>query len=209
MGNSLDIQIARFKNYYKVYGISPVNFFARVLNYVYKFIYSDRPWLSYGSINFLNTYLNKDMKGLEWGSGRSTTWIGRRVGKLTSVEYDQNWAKIVSNDLAEKCLSNVDLHYIPLDHPKSEPTYLTYDNEPKYTAVANNFPNNSLDFVLVDGHYRQACIRACIKKIKTGGILIVDNTNRMNIEDWGVPKSWNIIHQSSNIETETTVWQKP
>jgi hypothetical protein len=75
--------------------------------------------------------------------------------------------------------------------------------------VVEEFDDESIDFVVVDGHYRQACILEALKKIKSGGFLLVDNTNWMPLKEWGVPCDWSIVHQSSNVMTETTIWKKP
>ena len=46
-----------------------------------------------------------------------------------------------------------------------------YDPLLAYVAVVANCPDESLDFVVVDSHYRSACIAAVVPKIKPGGLL--------------------------------------
>lgn len=43
--------------------------------------------------------------------------------------------------------------------------------------TALGFPDAGLDFALVDGHYRDYSAKFILPKIKSGGILIIDNVN--------------------------------
>ena len=79
---------------------------------------------------------------------------------------------------------------MPLDHPPAEPTRPVYEPLPRYVAVFNEFEDGSLDFVVVDGHYRQACILAALPKLKVGGLLMLDNSNWLSDREWGIPVSW-------------------
>ena len=149
------------------------------------------------------------MHGLEWGSGRSTCWFAGRINHLVSVEYDQEWYVQVRKDLDHGRVGNCDLRYIALDHPKHEPTRERYAPLPKYVAIAHEFADESLDFVEVDGHYRVACILEIMAKIKKRGYLLVDDTKRLPIDEWRVPRDWVITHQSENVMSQTTISQKP
>lgn len=164
------------------------------------------PWISPAAVRFLDRALSRDDDGLEWGSGRSTAWFGERLRHLTSVEFDRGWYERVRDKVNN--MANVELLYLPLDHPATEPTRPDYDPLPKYVAVVDRFGDESLGFVLVDGHYRQACVRAAIPKLKAGGLLAVDNSNTIPLRDWGVPEDWPIVHQSRTVMGQTTVWRK-
>lgn len=166
----------------------------------------DEPWLGRNAIQFCETHLTPAMRGVEWGSGRSTAFLARRVGHLTSVEHDQEWHRKVSREVAD--LSNVDYRFVALDHKANEPTTPHYEPLPRYVAVIEAFPDASLDFVLVDGHYRQACILASLRKLKKGGYLIVDNTDWLPESEWGVPPTYRVVHRSANVMSETTFWEK-
>ncbi len=147
------------------------------------------------------------MRAVETGSGRSTAWFAKRVGHLLSVEQDAAWYAIVQARL--RGLTNVDYRLVPLDHPADEGTRPVYEPLPRYVAVFNEFDDASLDFVVVDGHYRQACIRAAIPKLKIGGLLLLDNSNWLSDGEWGIPASWRLLHRSSNVMTVTSIWEKP
>jgi hypothetical protein len=181
---------------------------ARRLAYkLYERRHPDEPWLAQGAIRFLNQALPRDGVGLEWGSGRSTQWFGSRLRRLVSIEMDEDWYRTVNGQTAG--LESVDLRHINIEHPIDEPSVPEYHPVPQYVAVIEEFAVGSLDFVLVDGHYRQACVRAALSRVRPGGLLAVDNTDWMPLEDWGVPRDWPLVHQSSNVMTQTTVWRKP
>jgi len=145
---------------------------------------------------------------LEWGSGRSTRWYGKRLGKLLSIEHNPYWHAKVTQMIRD--LPNVECRLIALEHPLNQPTKPDYDPLPKYVAVAKQFPDASLDFVVVDGHYRQACIKQALPKLKPGGLLLVDDFGFVpSLREWGVPPCWPVVYESSSPYHDTIIWRKP
>jgi len=136
--------------------------------------FPDAPWLTESAVLMLDSWLKPTDVGLEWGSGRSTVWLARRMKHVTSIEADQTWYENVRNMLREaNLLDRVDYRHIPCelqdqDEPAAHP----------YSDVAADLPDGSLDFCLVDGHIRASCFRIAIQKIKPGGLLVLDNANR-------------------------------
>jgi hypothetical protein len=175
----------------------------------------DAPWISPQAVEYLNKTLNKGMNALEWGSGRSSTWYAKRVGKLLTIEDNEKWYKLVSTQMKENGVTNAEIRHINLGHPEydpyteDEPT-INHDNAAlKYVSVVDEYADHSLDFVVIDGHYREACVSKVKSKIKKGGYLLLDNSDWMPLEQWGIPKKgWKIVHQSSNGVTQTTIWLK-
>jgi hypothetical protein len=170
----------------------------------------DKPWLCPEAVSFCAQTLTKSMRALEFGSGRSTAWFARHVGHLTSVEQSEAWFERVSAELERQGLDNIDYRLIPLDHPATEPEHEVYDPLPAYVAAFDTFPDESLDFLVIDGHYRTACLRVGLPKLKPGGLLLVDDVNM-----WGtpaqvpIPEGWPLVHQSDNGLKITCVWRKP
>jgi hypothetical protein len=181
----------------------------RIAYKFYEILHPNEPWLAQGAIQYCDRHLRNDQIGFEWGSGRSTAWFGKRLRKLVSIEYDQAWHGIVVEKLRRQNLKNVECRYIAVEHSLSEPTSAHYLKTPQYVSAIDQFEAESVDFVVVDGHYRQACVLAALTKLKPGGLLLIDNTNWLSLQDWGVPADWKIVHQSSNVMTQTTIWQKP
>jgi predicted O-methyltransferase YrrM len=133
--------------------------------------------------------------GVEFGSGRSTIWFAERVGHLTSVEHDEQWHATVSAKLKDRRLTNVD--YI-LAH-RDQPTEL--GDKSAYTRVALTFPDQSIDFVLVDGIYRDYTAKFILPKIRPGGLLVIDNVN------WFLPsQSYSPNSRPSALGPDGPIW---
>lgn len=191
------------------YARRPVFTIRRALYKIYEWRHPEEPWISQGSVKFCDQHLTKQMRGVEWGSGRSTAWYAERLGHLTSIEHHKEWFDHVTKKLKDQGIKNVDYRHIPLEHPIDQPTSLHYDPMPNYVSAIDEFGDQSIDFFVVDGHYRQACIQRAIPKLRSGGYLLVDNTNWLPLEQWYVPSNWPMVHQSENVMSETTIWQKP
>jgi predicted O-methyltransferase YrrM len=127
---------------------------------------------------------------------------------LISIEHDPEWVETVKKMIQEQHRGNIEYHHIPLDHPEEEPHRESYNPLPKYVDFINQYPDGFFDFVIVDGHYRVACIAATTAKLKPGGILILDNSNWLSLEQWRLPSNFRILHQSSNVKSETTIFLK-
>ena len=176
---------------------------------LYLFRHPDEPWLSPKSVRFLEKTLTHDMSLFEWGSGRSTLWFAKRMKQVVSIEYDGFWSKKVEQMLMDHKIQNVELFYIPLDHPKSDPTPKEYPEVPKYVSKIFDYEKESFDLVVIDGHYRLTCADQCHDYIRPGGYLLIDNSNRLAPGEWSVPKDWKLVHESANVVTQTSIWQKP
>src|SRR5687767_10105169 len=77
-----------------------------------EFRHRDWPWLTRGMVEILQTWLRPEDRGLEFGSGRSTLWLGTRVGHLTSVEHDPEWYATISEKLrsSDVLRNRIDYH---------------------------------------------------------------------------------------------------
>jgi SAM-dependent methyltransferase len=170
----------------------------------------NKPWLSPGTVRYCQAHLSPPMRGLEFGSGKSTPWFAGLLGHLTSIEHSQEWYLQLQDKLARRKIGNVDYRFIPLDHPENEPERTDYDPLPAYVSVLDTFEDECLDLVIVDGHYRRHCILASLAKLKPGGLLLVDD-----VHYWGeakhvpVPINWTLRDFSSCGFKSGGVWQKP
>ncbi len=193
-----------------VYGRNPAKVVHRLRYWVWERLHPDEPWLTPGAVTFLKTALRPDMRGLEFGSGRSTRWYASQLQHLLSIEHHQGWYEKVKAELQQRGVRNVDYRHVALSHPESAPTFPEYDPLPPYVGVIREHPEASLDFVVVDGHYRQACVREALSRLKPGGLLLVDDTNMIQpLSGWGVPADWEVASHTTNGLKFTTVWRKP
>jgi len=146
--------------------------------FLYEIKHPDYPWLTPLAIEILSSWFRKTDSGLEYGCGRSTLWFARHVAQLTSVEHNHLWYKVTKKKLAEYNINNV------------KPTFCrliqnSRSDKLDYIRIADSFSDGSLDFVLVDAMFRDECALAVLKKIRSGGLLIIDNIN------WYLPSTSN------------------
>jgi predicted O-methyltransferase YrrM len=130
------------------------------------------------SIELLDQLINSNDIGVEYGSGRSTFWFAKRCKHLTSFENNKKWFTIVSSKIAT--LKNVTYELLELNE---DPIAAAY-----YKSIFN-FNNESLDFIVIDGKYRDLIAIEAIEKLKKGGILIFDNAERYFPNKYNVPES--------------------
>lgn len=138
---------------------------------LYQHAHPEMPWLCRDAIGILDSWVKPTDRALEWGTGRSTVWFASRVAHLISVEHNPTWGESVSQEL-DRCglASRVDLRVLP-DGVEEKP-------DSRYVSVAKDIAPGTLDLCLVDGVSRDHCVLACLKKLKPGGLLVVDNINK-------------------------------
>lgn len=146
---------------------TPNYIYNRVAVWAYEKKHPAAPWLTADCIRLLNSLLKANDIGFEWGSGRSTLWLAKKISSLTSVEHDMEWYKKVKDRLSGENIKNVTLIHSSLEG----------DGDSPYVRAISGVKDASLDFALVDGRLRDFCILAALPKIKPGGMLIVDNIN--------------------------------
>jgi predicted O-methyltransferase YrrM len=153
---------------------NPSYIYHRLQDVIYRKTNSDAPWLTPKAIDFLSSTLRKEDVGLEYGSGRSTSWFASRVEHLVSVEHNSEWYKRVSETIHQLGLTNVDYHLHPQPDNIQNLSELMTTN---YVQAAQSLQPDSLDFVLVDGIIRPACALHAIPLLKKGAFLILDDAN--------------------------------
>lgn len=133
----------------------------------YEWTHPDAPWLTRQATAFLERELRPEYVGLEWGSGRSTAWLAKRVRNVISIEHDPAWFARVQSMLRKRNIENVALHFLDA-------------RAPEYLAPIQEEADDSLNFVLVDGvsELRDVCALAAVAKVRPGGLLIVDDIHR-------------------------------
>jgi hypothetical protein len=178
--------------------LTPLYFFNRVNLWIYESMNPRHPWITRDATIFLKYWLRNDDIGLEWGSGRSTLWLAKKVKKLISVEHNNVWYTKVSRELAEKkLLPKVDYRYY-----KEEAKDI---KSPNYINIVKEIKNTSLDFCVVDGIYRDLCAYSILPKLKEQGLLIIDNIN-WYIPNLGSSRAPNSRNQKDGFESQ--LWEE-
>jgi predicted O-methyltransferase YrrM len=202
---------------------SPIYILNRAAELVYRRAHPTEPWLTRNATEVLAKLLRPTDVGLEFGSGRSTIWFATRIGHLTSIEHDSVWYSRITDLLKDERISNVAYEFREVKSEKNTGA------DSSYVEVAAGFSDNSLDFVLVDGAYRDLCVMASIPKLKPGGLLVIDNVNwflpstsispnsrSLNegpktdswIEVYKVISNWRVLWTTSGV-TDTAIYFKP
>ncbi|MEK6780493.1 MAG: class I SAM-dependent methyltransferase [Bacteroidota bacterium] len=193
------------------------------VNYkLFKLFNPQSPWTSQASINVFEKILTKNMIGLEYGSGFSTLFFSKHLKHLTSIEHNEQWFKIVKTKLIELGIINVDYHFIPTSKVEINADY-TFYNDYKLTAkdltirkeyhdyfsFVSTFNNEHFDFIIVDGRARVECCLNAIPKLKSGGVFVLDNSDRDRYKPvFAVLESWKRITTTTGL-FDTTIWFKP
>lgn len=180
----------------------------RVWRAIYDVRHPTHPWLSPDAIKFLESYLTPDTKLFEWGSGRSTIWFAERAGSVVSIEHDPKWHAVVMSRLQERSLDHAHCRLIRVpDDPDERDRQ--YWEDPPYVSVVDEFKDDSLDVILIDGLYRQACTLRAIPKLRDGGLLVIDNARQLPaLADWQVPEQWPLVCWSRRRYLDTAIWRK-
>jgi predicted O-methyltransferase YrrM len=120
------------------------------------------PWLGYRAIQRLDQLIEPDWKMIEFGSGLSTVWFSRRCHKVVSVEDCEEWYDKVKQDLSRHEITNVDYLF---------KTKNDYSSLPEYA-------DEQFDLILVDGSDRGKCAATAVKRLKPGGYIYLDNSDK-------------------------------
>ena len=150
------------------------------------------PWIAFGAIDFLKTYLSgkRDVSVFEYGSGASTFFWEKMGSRVVSVEHDSVWYERmkpvvktyekIQYLLAIPEKNGVLEKFDPSDSDKYQSYAPMYRESTfkKYAMSIEEFNNGEFDIVLVDGRARPSCIKHAINKIKKGGLLILDDSER-------------------------------
>jgi len=154
------------------------------------------PWITFEAKEWIDSFLiqnsnsGKEMTVFEYGSGGSTIFFTQRFFRVISVEHNQEWysgvKKILQSENDSKCkyllkepqpfsgysVSNAD---DPQSYASHEYEDMSFE---AYVKSIDAYPNKCFDLVFIDGRARPSCILHARNKVKYGGIIILDNSER-------------------------------
>ena len=188
------------------------------------------PSIPLEAIAWLESFLKEDTKAFEWGSGGSTLFIAKRVGKLISVEHDLKWHSLVSRLIKQHEISNCELflkkprssnNQLDLNEGKVSPDYLSSEKGgqgfvfEEYCKAIEAYPDEHFNLVFVDGMARPSCIFHALRKLKPGGFLMLDDTHKVQyaqtmqlLDDWKRKDFFGPKPYNRSQLYQTTIWQK-
>jgi hypothetical protein len=152
------------------------------------------PWMSYEAIAFLDTFIGDQSCVFEYGGGASTLYFLSKGARVFTVEHDDRWL-----DLLHERVHNgrFDEHWTAF-HAKPEMGTTPFDealvSDPdlyfsldknyagfsfqRYASCIDEHRDQCFDLVVIDGRARPSCLKHAAKKVRVGGCLIIDNTER-------------------------------
>lgn len=188
-------------------------------------------WVSFQVLGLLNRRIRSTSKVFEFGGGGSTLYFLDRAGEVVTVEHNGEWFGILSSKVSAAEKARWKGAFVPGEKglavsapDASEPShYYTTDeafldsNFKKYASHIDGFPDGYFDCVVVDGRSRPSCVLHALPKIKPGGCLVLDNSEREYYRE----KTWPLLQKEfecvvdhfsptpySNEFTRASVWIK-
>ncbi len=170
--------------------------------------YPEHPWMATPAVRELDNLIQPQWKVLEFGSGRSTAWYAARAASVLSLENDPQWHATVNTNLRNKGYNNVELRLVPLADFRRE---------------AADLDDNSFDLVIVDSidggdpdtTGRVGLVAESMSKLKTGGYLVLDNSDRttyanadQHLAGWPVNR-YVSVQVKPLTATETSIYLHP
>lgn len=143
------------------------------------------PWFCLAAIDWLGAALCPTDDVFEWGSGGSTVFLSSRARSLISVEHSVEWYDRVAEHIRALGVSNVDLRLLPStsDDPfdrggSPDVTSQGVKDWVEYSAQIDDPCDGTYDVILIDGRARPLCLLNAVSKLRTGGFILLDNSER-------------------------------
>lgn len=120
------------------------------------------PWYTYPAIEYLQQFDYQQKRVFEFGCGNSSRFWAARAQSVTSIEDNPKWFTKWQQEFNE---NNLEVRW----RDEGE----IYEN-----AI---FEDEGLyDVIVVDGKRRTECARTAVKKLAPGGMIILDDSDRIN-----------------------------
>lgn len=128
----------------------------------------ERPWIVPSAIGWLRRRMRSDWDVLELGSGRSTVWYARHARTVLSFEDNAEWVARARAELEKAGIEGGEVRELPID---------------RFIPEVKAFPDASFDLVVVDfleapGAERVDAVHAARDKVRPGGYLMLDDSDR-------------------------------
>lgn len=115
------------------------------------------PWYTYPAIEYLKQLDFSLARVFEWGSGGSSLFWSSRCREIISVERDREWYERVR----ETAPPNLILYHV--------------DEDPDYANEIKK--HGQFDVIVIDGNMRRDCAENAISHWRSGGLIVLDNSD--------------------------------
>lgn len=188
-----------------------------------------RPWLADEAVDALHALVKPGWRVFEWGSGGSTLFFLDRGAHVVSVEHWEPWAHTVAEHTdPNEHGSRLVLQAIPADgnapagHDPANYLRCTSTDGKDYRRYVEYMTTvypvaHTFDLVLVDGRARPACAWAAVHRMKPGGFIVLDDSQRLHyqpVQQALRALQWDAVHVFPLLGDpghgrRVTFWQKP
>lgn len=160
----------------------------------------NQPPIEESALDWLEENIKPEMSVFEYGSGSSTLFFGRRVDEVTSVEcYPEKYEQY--KDILKKKINNYNSGCRTFSYtlikpeenekpfPYSHESYGSIDEEfadfhfKRFVNSIKEYRNHYFDIVLINARSRSSCIRTAVPKVKKGGLIILNDSERYEYQD--------------------------
>lgn len=154
---------------------------------------------------------------LEFGAGGSTLLLSEWAGDVVSIEHSQEWTNRIEARLRARSRRNVTVVHAPPDDARRDWMYRGRDGRfyrayvRAGTAAVRRRFGGLVDLVLVDGRARVACVKALMRYVRPGGVLVLDDASRAEYrlaQDDLAQHGWTCVRMGSK-RHKTDFWTRP
>ncbi len=133
------------------------------------------PWYTYPAIEYIKQLDFSDKVVFEYGCGNSTLYWSSVAQHVVSVEDDPAWYERMANVINQ----NTEIHLATT----------------KVAYVSEILQHDLFDVIVVDGSHRYSCAQLAVTRLKPGGMIILDNSDRF-------VTGAHVLHQSDLIQVD-------
>ena len=120
------------------------------------------PWYTYPAIEYLSQFDYSNKEIFEYGCGYSSMFWANRAKKVTSIEDNLKWFEKWQHEFSHEFLE------------------IRWRDEGEIYENAIFEDNKKYDVIVVDGKRRAECAEMAIKGLADGGMIILDDSDRIN-----------------------------
>lgn len=133
------------------------------------------PWMRHKEIDLLGELIDnlQPTKCFEWGSGFSTLFYPKLLpenSRWHSVEHDLAWYNQIKDLNSNR--------HVKISHVFPDNIDFKDDGSIEDFKTYVNYPENTYDFILVDGRARKNCLEKAHEIISDKGIVVLHDANR-------------------------------
>lgn len=133
------------------------------------------PWWPFTAIDGVRSALPERPEVFEFGGGGSTLWLTDLGASVTVAEHEPEWVAVLEKALPPSAV-------VMTAAPTTTGAIRSVDHDDlffdEYVALIDPVPEGTLDLVIVDGRARIDCGLRAMPKVKPGGLLLLDDSQR-------------------------------